>query len=140
MIREARFEDLDSVYRFICNLEDSQFDFDTFCSIYNKNIINPDFLYFVAIHNDKIIGFISCHTQYLLHHCGKVGEIQELYIDSDYRNKGFGRLLISEIIKIAKIYNFKSLEVTSNKKRTENVQIYEQYGFQLTHNKFTMQI
>jgi (aminoalkyl)phosphonate N-acetyltransferase len=139
MIREARFEDLDSVYRLICKLEDAQFDFETFRSIYDKNIINPDLLYFVAVQNDKIIGFISCHTQYLLHHCGKVGEIQELFIDSDFRNMGLGRLLISEIIKIAKINNFKSLEVTSNKKRTENIQIYEQYGFQLTHNKFTMQ-
>jgi (aminoalkyl)phosphonate N-acetyltransferase len=32
----------------------------------------------------------------------------------------------------------KSIEVTSNKLRTENVQVYEHLGFRLTHNKFTI--
>jgi PhnO protein len=105
-----------------------------------SNIINPNIIYLVAFQNDRMVGFISCHTQKLLHHCGIVGEIQELYVDKDYRNMGFGRLLILEIIKIAKMNDFKSLEVTSNIMRTENVRIYKQYGFQSTHNKFTMNL
>ena len=140
MIREALIEDIDMIFEFICKLENSQFDYNTFRSIYGKNIANPDCHYLVAIQNGLTIGFISCHAHDLLHHCGKVGEIQELYIDPAYRNQGFGRLLIDEIIKIAKIEHFTSLEVSSNKKRTENVSIYEHFGFRLTHNTFTMEI
>jgi PhnO protein len=140
MIREAHKEDIDMIFEFICKLENSQFDNHAFRLIFDKNIVNPDCHYFVAIQNGLTIGFISCHTHDLLHHCGKVGEIQELYIDPAYRNQGFGRLLINEIIKIAKIEHFTSLEVSSNKKRTENVSIYEHFGFRLTHNTFTMEI
>jgi PhnO protein len=140
MVRQAAFEDLNFIDEFICQLEDFQLDFESFRAIFDNNIINPNLIYLVAFQNDRIVRFISCHTQKLLHHCSIVGEIQELYVDNEFRNMGFGRLLILEIIKIAKTNDFKSLEVTSNIMRTENVGIYKQYGFQLTHNKFTMSL
>jgi (aminoalkyl)phosphonate N-acetyltransferase len=34
--------------------------------------------------------------------------------------------------------NLKSIEVTSSRKRLENIEIYENLGFQLSHNKFTI--
>lgn len=46
MIRKSQFEDLDAVYAFICKLEDAQLDFETFRSIFEQNISNPDFFYF----------------------------------------------------------------------------------------------
>ena len=62
MIREAHIEDIDMIFEFICKLENSQFDYNTFRSIYDKNIANPDCHYFVAIQNGLTIGFISCHV------------------------------------------------------------------------------
>ena len=114
-----------------------RFDFDSFGLIYDKNISNPENYYFVAVSIDKVVGFISYHTQELLHHCGRVGEIQELFVDKDYRNNGIGKFLMNEIERISNINNIKSIEVTSNVKRIENVDVYQKMGFAKTHNKFT---
>ena len=137
IIKPASSDDLESIFRLVCELENMRFDFDAFGLIYDKNIRNPENYYFVAVVIDKIVGFISYHTQDLLHHCGRVGEIQELFVDKDYRNKGIGKSLMNEIYRISNINNIKSIEVTSNVKRIENIDVYQKLGFAKTHNKFT---
>ncbi|WP_242661092.1 GNAT family N-acetyltransferase [Flavobacterium johnsoniae] len=67
-----------------------------------------------------------------------MGEIQEFFIHQNHRGKGVGRLLINEIKNFAAQNDLKSIEVTTNKRRVENVAIYENLGFGLTHNKFTI--
>ncbi len=136
-LRTATDVDVETIYRFMCELENKEFNFNYFKSLYNENMQNPDILYFVVTDKQKIVGFISYHTQILLHHCGTVGEIQEFFVDKHYRDKGVGRMLINAVEKHSIEKKMVSIEVTTNKKRTENVQIYQNYGFTLSHNKFT---
>ncbi|MGE8340916.1 MAG: GNAT family N-acetyltransferase [Flavobacterium sp.] len=137
-IRKVENHDLDFVYKAICELENEILDFKMFETIFNENISNPKNLYLIAENENEGLGFISFHTQNLLHHCGLVGEIQEFFIHQKYRCQGVGRLLINEILDFAQKNNLKSIEVTTNKKRVENVAIYENLGFTLSHNKFTI--
>ncbi|MNK79967.1 aminoalkylphosphonic acid N-acetyltransferase [compost metagenome] len=137
-IRKAENQNLDFVYQAICELENEILDFEVFQTIFNENISNPKNLYLIAENETEGLGFISFHTQNLLHHCGLVGEIQEFFIHQKYRGQGVGRLLINEILNYAEQHNLKSIEVTTNKKRVENVAIYENLGFTLSHNKFTI--
>jgi len=137
-IRKVQIPDLDFVYKSICELENEVLDFEVFKAILNENISNPNNVYLIAENENESLGFISFHTQNLLHHCGLVGEIQEFFIDKNHRGKGVGRKLVDEILKYAKENNLKSIEVTTNKKRLENVAIYENLGFTLSHNKFTI--
>ena len=137
-IRKVEKQDLDFVCKSICELENEELDFEIFATIFNENISNPNNLYLLAENEIEGVGFISFHTQNLLHHCGLVGEIQEFFIHQNYRGQGIGRQLIKEIMQYADQNNLKSIEVTTNKKRTENVFIYENLGFELTHNKFTI--
>ncbi len=137
-IRKAENQDLDFVYKAICELENEVLDFEVFEMIFNENISSPKNLYIIAENETEGLGFISFHTQNLLHHCGLVGEIQEFFIHQKYRGQGVGRLLINEILSFAEQNNLKSIEVTTNKKRVENVAIYENLGFTLSHNKFTI--
>lgn len=137
-IRKIEKQDLDFVYKSICELENEILDFDVFERIFNENISNPRNVYLIAENESEGLGFISFHTQNLLHHCGLVGEIQEFFIHQKHRGKGVGRLLINEIKNFAEQHNLKSIEVTTNKKRVENVAIYENLGFTLSHNKFTI--
>lgn len=137
-IRKVEKHDLDFVYKSICELENEELDFDVFAAIFNENIANPKNVYLMAENEKKGIGFISFHTQHLLHHCGLVGEIQEFFIDQKYRGQGVGRLLINETKNFAEQNNLKSIEVTTNRRRVENVLIYENLGFTLSHNKFTI--
>nr|WP_199000247.1 GNAT family N-acetyltransferase [Flavobacterium sp. ASV13] len=136
--RKIEKQDLDFVYKAICELENEILDFEVFEAIFNENISNPKNLYLIAENENEGLGFISFHTQNLLHHCGLVGEIQEFFIHQNHRGKGVGRQLINEILKYADQNNLKSIEVTTNKRRVENVLIYENLGFGLTHNKFTI--
>jgi PhnO protein len=137
-VRRAEMGDLQVIYRFICELEDEKLDYDLFQQIFKENLVSPNCLYSVAESKTKVIGFISLQTQKLLHHCGTVAEIQEYYVDKKFRSKGIGRLLMDEVKKSAEINNIKSIEVTSNKMRTENIKVYERLGFKLSHNKFTL--
>jgi PhnO protein len=137
-IRKIKTQDLDFIYKSICELENEVLDFKVFKEIFNENISNPNNFYLIAENEKESVGFISFHTQNLLHHCGLVGEIQEFFIHQNYRGQGIGRQLINEIMKYADENNLKSIEVTTNKKRVENVSIYENLGFNLSHNKFTI--
>ncbi|KIO52291.1 GNAT family N-acetyltransferase [Flavobacterium hibernum] len=137
-IRKVEKQDLDFVYKAICELENEILNFEVFKEIFEENISNPKNLYLMAENENEGLGFISFHTQNLLHHCGLVGEIQEFFIYQNYRSQGVGRQLISEVLDYANQNNLKSIEVTTNKRRVENVAIYENLGFTLSHNKFTI--
>ena len=137
-IRNAKSKDLDTIFNFICELENEVFDFQIFKDIFEENLQNLNYVYYVAEIEIQVVGFISFHTQKLLHHCGIVGEIQELYVVPNFRNQQIGRFLVNKVRDYAKTHKLKSIEVTSNKTRTENVYIYEHLGFRLSHNKFTI--
>jgi len=137
-IRKVETQDLDFVYKSIWELENEELDFEVFKEIFNENIANPNNLYLIAENYNEGVGFISFHTQNLLHHCGRVGEIQEFFINRNHRSKGIGRQLIKKIMQYADENKLKSIEVTTNRKRVENVIIYENLGFTLSHNKFTI--
>lgn len=138
VIRKIEKFDFEFIYTSICDLQNETFDKLEFEKIFYKNISNSDFYYLVAQINTDKVGLITFHTQKLLHHCGLVGEIQEFYILPEYRGKGIGKRLIEEIFNHAELKNIKSIEVTTNKKRIENINIYENLGFILSHNKFTI--
>ena len=137
-IRNAKSDDLDTIFDFICELENEVFDYQIFKDIFEENLQNLNYVYYVAEIENQVVGFISFHTQKLLHHCGIVGEIQELYVAQNFRNQQIGRFLVNKVRDYAKTHKLKSIEVTSNKLRTENVYIYEHLGFKLSHNKLTI--
>lgn len=137
-IRKAIPTDLGAIYQFICTLENEVLDKDRFAQVFESNLLHKDILYLVAEWDQQPAGFISFHVQQLLHHCDYVGEIQEFFIAPEYRNKGIGRQLMEEVKAYAAANNIRYVEVTTNTRRTENVQVYEALGFQLTHHKFTL--
>jgi PhnO protein len=138
LIRKAVLKDVDAIYKFICKLENTVFDFDLFVTLFNKNLNNKQNLYFVAVdtHQTKIIGYISCHGQILLHHLGWVYEIQEMYVEDTNRNQGTGKALIQQV-ESSLPDNCKSLEVTAQNKRLSTHAFYQLNGFESSHLKFT---
>jgi PhnO protein len=67
-----------------------------------RNLQNPDCHYFLAFDGSLCAGYASVQAQWLLHHCGKVGEIQEMFVIPAYRSKGVGGLLIRKLMQVAK--------------------------------------
>ncbi len=136
-IRPAASADVQSIYTFICDLEEQTFDFELFSQYFLQNISAKNNIYLVAIENDKTIGYISCHGQLLLHHLGMVYEIQEMFVDPDHRGKGIGHQLINTLETHLRDRECCSLEVTTNAKRTATQAFYTACGFNKTHLKFT---
>jgi PhnO protein len=137
-VRRVEKGDFEFIYNSLCELENEIFDKRELEKVFHENIANPNNLYLLAEGEFEKFGFITFHTQGLLHHSGRVGEIQEFYIVSHYRNQGMGRQLMEAVLNYANQNELKSIEVTTNRKRIENTAIYENLGFRLTHNKFTI--
>ncbi len=138
--RRATSQDVDSVYTFICQLEETVFQLNTFREIFYQVISDRHSVLLIAEINGVVVGFASCFSQLLLHHNGRVGEIQEMYVSKDHQGKNIGRMLLLEIESLAKKQNWKSLEVTANVKRSMAHAFYKNQGFEQTHYKFTKEI
>lgn len=139
-IRLAAAEDFKIIYNFINELENDVFDEKIQETIFLKNLKNEDIIYLLAFENDEPAGFISCHAQWLLHHAALIGEIQEMIVVEKFRSQGVGKLLVIELVNIAKSKGINQLEVTSSKKRESAHRFYMREGFVQSHFKFTKAI
>jgi (aminoalkyl)phosphonate N-acetyltransferase len=136
-IRMAEEKDSRIIYDFICALEETRFVPDAFEIIYRENIHSNDCVCLVAESPaNGIVGFINCHIQHLLHHCGKVAEIQELFVAEQYRGTGIGHHLTTAAEREIQLRGCVNFEVTAQNKRTDTHQFYERLGFVCTHRKF----
>ena len=137
-IRPAIDTDLASIYHFISDLENDHFSITSFREYYLQNISNGNYIYLVAENTkNEVIGYISCHGQILLHHCGWVFEIQELYVKNEFRGTGVGKEMVTKLLSLIEMKDYKSFEVTANITRKGTHLFYLQCGFIETHKKFT---
>jgi len=131
---------LPEIYNLICELEDKKLDKDSFTQIFLDNLSNKDIYHFLAHENGDTIGFASLHIQNLLHHCSKVGEIQEIVISKKHQGKGVGSMLFNKILETAKSYECPLLEVCCNRAREKSHGFYINQGMKKSHYKFTLTI
>ena len=139
-IRAADIDDVATIYDFLCTLEDESLDQVAFETVFSYNLANPLIHYLVAEQAGELVGFVSCHVQYLLHHGGKVGEIQELFVRPDVRNQRIGHKLVTALETLAHQEGFINLEVTTNQKRIDTIRFYEREAFKSTHIKLVRPI
>jgi len=62
----------------------------------------------------------------LIHNCGKVGHIEDVVIDREHRRKGYGKLIVSELVEYAKINGCYKVILSCSDK---NKSFYEPLGF-----------
>lgn len=135
-IRLATVADFETVYNFINLLEGEILDETKQRAIFAENLIDPNVIYLLAFADESPVGFLSLHIQNLMHHAGKIGEIQEMYVTESARSLGIGKQLIDRIKAIAKERNVIQVEVTSRLARAAAHRFYEREDFAFTHKKF----
>jgi PhnO protein len=138
MIRQANAQDLKAIFDLLVYLEQTEVPKVDFEVAYMKNLADEHIFYFVKELDNQILGFISLHIQYLLHHTGKVGEVQELVVNPIYQGQGIGEELFSKVCEVAKYYDCVNLEVTCNQKRIAAHEFYQKRGMKQTHYKFVL--
>jgi (aminoalkyl)phosphonate N-acetyltransferase len=140
-IRAVELRDCQRIFEFICELEETTFDYQSFQQIYNFNLAKEHTIYLVAVDETGIvIGYVSCHGQFLLHHMSMVFEIQELFVVKEYRNKKIGQALVKRLEQTLLSHGHRLLEVTTNTKRISTQRFYSNFGFAQTHVKFTKEM
>ena len=99
---------------------------------YMKNSYNKDKLpqTYIMYLNDKAIGMFQITYRDLFIRPDVYPWIANIYIDKEYRKKGYGKILISSINNI--IQN--DLSFNTIYLYTSHINLYEQYGWELIEN------
>lgn len=87
-IINARPEHFPQIYSLICELEEAPLDRTKLEAVYLRNLTDPGIHYLVALENGEAAGFASVHIQHLLHHGGKIAELQEIVVAESRRGQG----------------------------------------------------
>lgn len=138
-IRKCKENDSKEVYKLMCELENTTFNYKEFEIAFNSKINNIANSYFLCVESNQIIGFLSLNIDYQLHHAGKVATIEELIISSKFRNIGAGKLLLENAIKQAKKKHCEIIELTSNFSRERAHNFYIKNGFKKSSYKFQIE-
>ena len=137
-IRKVQPKDEEKVRLLLDELEQRVADPSIFHTIFKEYLHRTEAVFLVAEVDRKVIGFISCLGQRLLHHEGWVYEIQELIVTETFEGKKIGQALIEEVRKRIEPRGIKSIEVCSNKRRKKAHAFYQAVGFANSHEKFTI--
>lgn len=140
-LRKVEKEDAKQVHTLICELEnDNNIDFGLFEELYERNIAASGVVYVLAETDGDVVGFGSLHIQNLLHHLGKVAEIQELVVRENQRGRGIGSMIVNYLKQEAIRQGCCLIEVSCNRKREQSHLFYEREGFHKSHFKFTLEL
>ena len=98
-IRECNKNDLNDIYSLICELENKKMNISKFELAFKKKMDESNCYCVVGTISNKIISYLSLNITYQLHHSEKVATIEELIVNSEYKNNGYGKLLIEKAIE-----------------------------------------
>lgn len=84
---------------------------------------------YVAIENDKIVGFLSIVFYKTFLHKGGTTLINELIVAETHRNKGIGKKLIQKAIESAKSRGMDEIEVGTEIPNIKAQNFYKKTGF-----------
>lgn len=80
--------------------------------------------------DDEVVGFgalIVVNTPSR----GKISHIEDVVVDAKCQGRGLGRLIMEELIKIAKQEDIHEIDLTSKRIRTNARKFYESLGFKM---------
>lgn len=83
--------------------------------------------YFVAAINDEVVGGAGIFPTEGLPQ--KTCELVKMYVSSDARGKGLGKILLQQCIDEAKNYGFEKMYIETMPELTSAIAMYKKYGF-----------
>ena len=109
-------------------------------SIKFKNDINENFFLlnnygFVLKEDEKLLGFASIHVINKINRVSCL--IEDVVIDSNYRGKGLGKLLINHLIKFSKTLDSDKIILNS---KESNTKFYEKLGFKKNETQMIIRL
>ncbi|WP_298648259.1 GNAT family N-acetyltransferase [uncultured Proteiniphilum sp.] len=115
-------------------------DTDAVKTVIEKGFKSDYQVYICATDNEKLVGFCSLTIKNNLWMMANLGNIDELVVDEEYRNRGIGKALMDEIERIAKSHSCKRIELDSAFHRTNAHKLYEEMNFEKRAYLFSKEI
>ncbi len=91
---------------------------------------NPNCIVMLAVENVKIIGYVIAFINFSTFLVKPMMNIHDVYIEPEYRNNGWGRRMISQLIEIAERNKFGKLTLEVRKDNPTAQHTYTKLGFQ----------
>ncbi len=118
-------DDLNNVVRIKHEINEKDLD-----SIYVNMEKYPEiYSNYVAIENDKIVGFLSLIFYKTFLHMGGTALINEFVVSNSHRNKGIGKRLIQKAFESAISRGMDEIEVGTEISNTKAQNFYKKTGF-----------
>jgi ribosomal protein S18 acetylase RimI-like enzyme len=134
IIREAQIRDIPDIFRM--NNEINDIDCATAESMKKSLETNENELVFVAIHNDKAIGFICGQLYSSICYTSAQSEITELFVSEEYRRKGIASMLIKNMeLEFIKNNAHEIIVITGINNVTAQ-QLYEKCGYEIKRRAY----
>jgi len=142
LIRQATEHDLPDVIELLKGMDgEDGIEFGKAQAIWQKMTEYPYYKVFVVEDQQRITATCSLIIIDNLGHIGaKLAVAESMIVNQDCQGRGIGRKLMEFILDKAKEENCYKLMLSSNKKRIEAHQFYEQLGFQQHGISFMIEV
>ncbi|MFL9833845.1 GNAT family N-acetyltransferase [Chryseobacterium terrae] len=96
-----------------------------------ERINNKDSEIFVAEDEGKLVGFVQLYPLFSSTRMKRYWLLNDLYVNENYRGKGFSKMLIEEAKKTAKSTNASGILLETGKSNDIGNQLYPSCGFEI---------
>ena len=90
--------------------------------------INKHFPVIVATEEDKVLGF-GMYSEFRFREAYKYTVEHSVYVDQEHHGKGIGKLLLFELIQLAKQQNLHTMIAVIDAENQSSVDFHEKFGF-----------
>jgi L-amino acid N-acyltransferase YncA len=90
--------------------------------------INKNFPVIVAIEDGKVVGF-GMYSEFRFREAYKYTVEHSVYVNKDYHGKGIGKLLLQELIQLAKGQKLHTMIAVIDSENQSSVEFHEKFGF-----------
>jgi GNAT superfamily N-acetyltransferase len=78
---------------------------------------------------DKIIGLTTCFINFSTFRAKSYINVHDIFLEIQYRGKGFGRVLMKEVIAIARLRNYCKVNLEVREDNISAKTLYQSLGF-----------
>lgn len=96
--------------------------------ILTRSLRRSDYLLYVAEEGGRLLGFVDLWVFPDFAHGGKMGIIQNLFVDRMFRRRGIGDLLMRRVTRRASELKLKELHVWTTFRNRAAISLYRKHG------------
>lgn len=134
IIRECQESDIQSLYKLNKNEMGYDYPQDKMMKQIDKILHKDTDKIFVAIINNKVVGYIHVHDYDLMYN-DHLKNILGIAVSGEYRHQGIGKALLHQAEIWAKETNAKGIRLVSGETRTGAHELYKHCGYQFVKNQ-----